>query len=191
MSWKAKIQDRAYWKNSIYAAWFALGIRVARNHATGWYHSMRSLTTRFWSLKNKQERTLFSIKFNASHKWITISLHLDGMNQPTWNNSKLCLKSSSQIVQIVLGSAKMPSVLNNSTWPRLLLLNLGLSTWCFLKQMQTVSFSTGCNSVPFFHRILMPDRNFPLFSTDIHSSYLFSATSFHSSSTSSSQQSLW
>lgn len=35
MNPKAKTEDHTYWENSIYAAWFALGIRVAWNHATG------------------------------------------------------------------------------------------------------------------------------------------------------------
>lgn len=94
--WKAKAEDHAYWKNSIYAAWFAFGIRIARNHATGWYHSMRSLTTCFWSLQNNQERTLFAIKFNALKKLVTTLWHLDCMDQPTWNNWSLCLKSYSK-----------------------------------------------------------------------------------------------
>lgn len=111
-SWKAN----AYWKNPIYTAWFALGIRVARNHATGWYHSMRSLTTRFWSLQSNQERSSFAIKFNALKKCINISWHLDCINRSTGNNSKLCLYLSDLLAKKPLwSSAKAPFAFSNST----------------------------------------------------------------------------
>lgn len=111
-SWKAN----AYWKNPIYTAWFALGIRVARNHATGWYHSMRSLTTRFWSLQNNQERSLLAIKFNALKKCINISWHVDCINRSMGNNSKLCLCLSDLLAKLPLwSSAKVPLAFSNST----------------------------------------------------------------------------
>lgn len=173
--WKAKAKDLAYWKNSINAAWFTLGIRIARDHATGWYHSMRSLTTCFWSLQNNQERTLFAIKFNALKKLVTISWHLDCTNQPTWNNWSP-FQILLQIIQTTQTSARPP----------LLMLNLGLSTWCSLKQTQTFLQHWLQFCVLFVYRFLMPDKNFSFCCT---CSYLFSVACFSLSYTSSSQKS--